>query len=158
MTITSDTVVRQDVVVDLAPERAFALFTEQFDQIKPHELNLMDVPVAETVFETHVGGHVYDRAEDGTVCRWSRVLAFEPPKRFVISWDISPQWQLETDPERCSEVEVQFLPEGSGTRVQLEHRHLERHGDGWEGERDAVAGPGGWPVFLGRFEQLAAAG
>ena len=157
MTISTDTVVRQDVVVDLPPERAFALFTEQFDRIKPHEHNLMEVPIAETVFETHVGGFVYDRGEDGSTCRWSRVLAFEPPERFVISWDISPRWQLEPDPERCSEVEVQFQSEGTGTRVVLEHRHLERHGEGWTSERDAVAGPGGWPIFLQRFSDLAAA-
>ncbi len=156
MTTSTDTSVCLDVVVDLSPERAFGLFTEQFDRIKPHEHNLMEGPIAETVFETHVGGFVYDRAEDGSICRWSRVLAFEPPRRFVISWDISPQWQLETDPERCSEIEVQFLPEGTGTRVQLEHRHLERHGEGWESERDGVAGPGGWPLYLQRFTDLAA--
>jgi hypothetical protein len=80
------------------------------------------------------------------------VLEYDPPRRFVISWDISPQWQLETDPEKTSEVEVRFLAQGpSRTRVELEHRNLERHGGGWDGVRDAVASPGGWPAGLQAF-------
>jgi uncharacterized protein YndB with AHSA1/START domain len=104
------------------------------------------------VFEPRVGGHVYDRGVDGSECRWARVLAYEPPERFVISWDINLQWQIETDPERTSEVEVRFVPEGSGrTRVELEHRHLDRHGDGWEQMRAAVGSDGGWPSGMNRY-------
>jgi len=99
-----------------------------------------------------VGGHVYDRGENGSVCRWARVLAFEPPHRFVISWDISPTWQIVTDPAQASEVEVRFVAEGDErTRVELEHRHLERHGAGWESLRDGVDNPQGWPLYLDRF-------
>lgn len=157
--ISTDTVVRQEVVVDLPADRAFALFTEQFDKIKPREHNLLDVPIAESVFEPRVGGAVYDRGGDGSTCRWARVLAFEPPNRFVISWDITPRWEIETDPDRCSEVEVSFAGEGEArTRVTLEHRHLDRHGDGWPSERDGVAGQGGWPLYLQRFADLAVAG
>lgn len=153
MTITStDTAVRHEVDVDVPVERAFAIFTEQFDKIKPHEHNLLAVPIAESVFEPQVGGRVYDRGEDGSICAWARVLAFDPPQRFVISWDITPQWQIETDPDRCSEVEARFTALDDGrTRVELEHRHLDRHGDGWQSERDGVAGPGGWPLYLQRF-------
>ena len=80
-----------------------------------------------------MGGYVYDRGEDGSECRWARVLAFDPPERFVISWDIGPTWQLETDVAHTSEVEVRFVPEGpTRTRVELEHRHLDRHGAGWQ--------------------------
>ncbi|HLT60712.1 MAG TPA: ATPase, partial [Microlunatus sp.] len=86
---STDSVVRQEVVVDLPPERAFSLFVEQFDRIKPREHNLLSVPIAESVFEPRVGGSVYDRGEDGSVCRWARVLAYQPPDRFVISWDIT---------------------------------------------------------------------
>jgi uncharacterized protein YndB with AHSA1/START domain len=107
------------------------------------------------VFEPRVGGHVYDRGVDGRECRWARVLAYEPPHRVVISWDISPQWQIETNPERTSEVEIRFIAESADrTRVELEHRNLDRHGEGWQAERDAVRGDGGWPVYLQRFADL----
>ena len=88
------------------------MFTERFGDFKPREHNLLAAPIAETVFEPHVGGHIYDRAVDGTECRWARVLAYDPPDRVVFSWDISPTWQLEDDPEHASEVEVRFLPDG----------------------------------------------
>jgi uncharacterized protein YndB with AHSA1/START domain len=83
------------------------------------------------------------------------VLAYEPPDRVVFSWDISPRWQLEADLDKASEVEVRFTAEGAErTRVDLEHRHLDRHGDGWESARDGVAGDGGWPLYLERFAAL----
>ena len=150
---TQDEAVRLDITVEVPAEHAFRVFTEQFDRIKPREHNLLaPEPIAETVFETRVGGHVYDRGENGSICRWARVLAFEPPRRFVISWDISPSWQVEDDPDRASEVEVTFVPEGpERTRVELEHRHLDRHGAGWESVRDGVAGEGGWPLYLQRY-------
>jgi uncharacterized protein YndB with AHSA1/START domain len=149
------TSVRAQVVVDAPIERAFRVFTEEFDGIKPREHNLLGVEIAETVFEPRVGGHVYDRGVDGSECRWARVLAYEPPQRVVISWDISPQWQIETNLERTSEVEIRFIAESSQrTRVELEHRHLERHGEGWEAEREAVRGDGGWPLYLQRFGNL----
>jgi uncharacterized protein YndB with AHSA1/START domain len=107
------------------------------------------------VFEPRKGGHLYDRGVDGSECRWARVLAYEPPDRLVISWDIDPQWRIETDPERTSEVEVRFISETpQRTRVELEHRNLDRHGDGWEGVREGVAGDGGWPLYLQRFAEL----
>jgi uncharacterized protein YndB with AHSA1/START domain len=152
-----ETAVRQQIVVEVSAERAFQVFTEQFDQIKPREHNMMDVPIVETVFERYVGGAVFDRGEDGSECRWARVLVFEPPERLVISWDITPQWQIETDPDRTSEVEVRFIAEGPKlTRVQLEHRHLDRHGTDWESERDSVSGDGGWLLYLQRFVDVVA--
>ena len=155
---TEQTAVTHEIVVEVPVGRAFKVFTEQFDQIKPREHNLLAVPIAETVFETYVGGAVYDRGEDGSECRWARVLAFEPPTRFVISWDISPQWQIETDPEKTSEVEVRFVAVGpERTRVELEHRHLDRHGLGWETERDGVNDDAGWPLYLQRFAEAATA-
>lgn len=154
-TTSTATSVRHEITVNVPQEQAFKIFTERFDEIKPREHTILQSPIAESIFETRVGGTVYDRAEDGTECHWARVLTFEPPERFVISWDISPQWQLETDPERCSEVEVRFVPETpERTRVELEHRHLDRHGSGWESERQAVDGQGGWPIFLHRFAAL----
>jgi uncharacterized protein YndB with AHSA1/START domain len=107
------------------------------------------------VLEPRAGGRIYDRAVDGSECEWATVLAFEPPERFVFSWNISPQWQIEPDPGRRSEVEVSFAPEGADrTRVAIEHRHLDRHGEGWDGMRDGVAEETGWPLYLSRFADL----
>jgi uncharacterized protein YndB with AHSA1/START domain len=154
-TQATDTSVRASIVVEAPIERAFSVFTEGFGRFKPREHNLLTVEIAETVFEPRVGGHLYDRGVDGSVCRWARVLAYEPPDRVVISWDISPQWQLETDLEKTSEVEVRFVAEApERTRLELEHRNLERHGEGWEGVRDGVASDGGWPLYLDRFAEL----
>lgn len=147
--------VRKQVVVAAPIERAFRVFTEQFDRIKPREHNLLAVEIAETVFEPRVGGHIYDRGVDGSECRWARVLVYEPPHRVVFSWDINPRWQIEPDPARTSEVEVRFVAESADrTRVELEHRKLERHGEGWEGVRGGVDSETGWPLYLRRFGDL----
>jgi uncharacterized protein YndB with AHSA1/START domain len=149
--------VRNSIVVDAPIDRAFSVFTDDFGAFKPREHNLLSVEIAETVFEGHVGGNIYDRGVDGSECRWARVLAYEPPERVVFSWDISPQWQIEADPARTSEVEVRFIAEApERTRVELEHRNLERHGEGWEGVREGVGGDGGWPLYLSRFAERAA--
>jgi uncharacterized protein YndB with AHSA1/START domain len=152
--------IRTEIVVDADRERAFKLFTEQFDRIKPREHNMLPVDVAESVFEPRAGGRIYDRGTDGSECQWARVLAYEPPERIVFTWDISPYWQVETDLARASEVEIRFIAEsGERTRVALEHRHLDRHGDGWEGLRAGVEGDGGWPLYLARYaEQVATTG
>ena len=154
-TQTQETSVRMQIVVATPVERAFRVFTEEFDRIKPREHNMLGVEIAETVFEPRVGGHVYDRGVNGSECRWARVLVYEPPHRVVISWDINPQWQIETDLRRTSEVEIRFIAESpKRTRVELEHRHLDRHGEGWEAARDAVRDQGGWPLYLQRFRDL----
>jgi uncharacterized protein YndB with AHSA1/START domain len=151
------TSIRHQITVAAPIERAFAVFTEDFGAFKPREHNLLDAEIAETVFEPRVGGHVYDRGVDGSECRWARVLAYEPPRRVMISWDISPRWQVETDPDRTSEVEVRFVAEGADrTRVELEHRHLDRHGDGWEAVREGVDAEGGWPLYLRRYAEVVA--
>jgi uncharacterized protein YndB with AHSA1/START domain len=159
MTTRADaTSVRTQIVVQAPIDRAFSVFTDDFGSFKPPEHNLLGVELAETVFEPHVGGHLYDRGVDGSECRWARVLVYEPPNRVVISWDISPDWQIEMDPARTSEVDVRFIAETpERTRVELEHRNLDRHGDGWEQAREAVDSEGGWPLYLQRFaERLAA--
>lgn len=148
----ADTVVRASVEVRAPIERAFGVFTEEIGSWWNPDHHILEGELAEMVFEPRVGGHVYDRATDGSECRWARVLAFEPPDRFVISWDINLQWKLETDPARTSEIEVRFTAQGEGrTMVELEHRNLDRHGEGWEGMRDAVGSPGGWTAGMQAF-------
>jgi uncharacterized protein YndB with AHSA1/START domain len=146
------TSVRSSIVVDVPVDRAFAVFTGDIGSWWPPEHHLLEGALADMVFEPRVGGHVFDRGVDGSECRWARVLAFEPPYRLVISWDISLQWQLEPDPDRTSEVEVRFQPEGpERTRVELEHRNIDRHGDGWEQMHGAVGSPDGWDRGLQSF-------
>ena len=154
-TQASETSVRNSIVVEARIERAFMVFTDDFGSFKPPEHNLLQVEIAETVFESHVGGNIYDRGVDGSECRWARVLAYEPPNRVVFSWDISPHWQIETDHDKTSEVEVRFIAEGPDrTRLEIEHRNLDRHGDGWEGVREGVHGDQGWPLYLQRFAEV----
>ena len=158
MTQTAATV-RRHVVIDTPIERAFFLFTERFGDFKPPEHNLLGAPIAQTVFEGRVGGHIVDRAVDGTECRWARILVYEPPVRVVFSWDISPEWSIVTNPEMTSEVEVRFLAETpQRTRVELEHRYLERHGPEWEAVAEGVDGDEGWPLYLARYAALATQG
>ena len=155
MTQAAAAVVRRHIVVNVPIERAFAVFTERFGDFKPPEHNLLQVPIAETVFEPKVGGHIYDRGTDGSECRWARVLAFDPPRRIVFSWDISPQWTIEAEPDNTSEVEVIFIAEASHrTRLELEHRHIDRHGPGWPAVSDGVGHDQGWPLYLERYAAL----
>jgi uncharacterized protein YndB with AHSA1/START domain len=155
MTQAAAQVVRRQIVVNAPIEDAFATFTARFGDFKPAEHNLLAAPIAETVFEPRVGGYIYDRATDGTECHWARVLVYEPPRRVVFSWDIGPTWQVETDPDNTSEVEVRFTEEDPHrTRVELEHRNLDRHGPGWEALRDGVAHDQGWPLYLDRYAAL----
>src|SRR4051794_1401654 len=94
------TSVRKEVVVNAPVERAFAVFIEQMDRIKPREHNMLGVDIAETVFEQRAGGRIYDRGTDGSECEGATVLAYEPPDRVVFSWNISPYWQGRAGPPK----------------------------------------------------------
>jgi uncharacterized protein YndB with AHSA1/START domain len=157
MTQAPAVVVRRQIVVEAPVDRAFHVFTQQFGAFKPPEHNLLATPIAETVFEPRAGGHIYDRGTDGSECHWARVLVYDPPQRVVFSWDIGPTWQVETDPDRTSEVEVIFVADGPDrTRVELEHRNLDRHGPGWEAVSGGVGHDQGWPLYLERYAALFA--
>ena len=148
--------VRKSVSVPVPPERAFAVFTGEIGRWWPLDSHHIGAkPAAEAVVEPHEGGRWFERAEDGSECDWGRVLAWEPPGRVVLSWEISTEWQH--DPAVKSEVEVRFLPDGeSGTRVELEHRGLDTFGDRAEEMREAFGSPGGWSVVLDGFAAAAA--
>jgi uncharacterized protein YndB with AHSA1/START domain len=154
MTVQSDGTVRHDVVVELPLAEAFWKFAD-LDKIKPREHNMLAVPIAETVLEQRAGGDLYDRGIDGTICRWGRVLTFDPPHTIAFSWDIGPDWRITADLARASEVEISFADEGgSRTRVTLAHRHIDRHGEGGESLQAGLDAPDGWPLYLRRYQAL----
>jgi uncharacterized protein YndB with AHSA1/START domain len=143
----AETSVRTSITVEASIARAFSMFTDGIGSWWPPENHILQAELAKMVFEPREGGHIYDRGVDGSESRWARVLAYDPPSRVVFSWDINPRWQIEDDPEKTSEVEVRFTAEGSErTLVELEHRNLDRHGEGWEQMRDAVGSPNGWSL------------
>ena len=146
MSTDTSTAVRSEITVEAPIERAFAVFTEEMQTWWNPDHHLIET--VEILVEPRVGGNIVDRGRDGSECRWSRVLAYEPPTLFVFSWDINTRWELETDPDKTSEVAVTFTAEvPDRTLVVLEHRHLDRHGEGWEGMRDAVGS--GWSDLAG---------
>jgi uncharacterized protein YndB with AHSA1/START domain len=154
----TETAVQTSIEVDAPIERAFSVFTDGIATWWPADHHIIEAELADMVFEPRVGGDVYDVGVDGSECHWGRILAYEPPTRVVFSWDISLQWQIEPDPARTSEVEVRFTADGvNRTQVVLEHRHLDRHGDGWEQMRDAIGSDNGWNTGLSAFAATLAA-
>lgn len=159
MTAMVSVPVEVSIEVEAPIEEAFGVFTADMGSWWPADHHILQAELAEMVFEPRVGGQVIDRGVDGSECRWARVLAYDPPSRVVFSWDISLAWQVESDPDRSSEVEVVFTAVAAGrTRVDLVHRHIERHGEGWEQMHGAVGSDEGWMVGLKRFAQRIEAG
>ena len=148
--------VRKSVTIRTSAERAFSVFTEGFDTWWPRSHHIGSSPITRAVIEGRVGGRWYSQQEDGANCPWGTVLVWEPPRRFVFAWQITPDWKYEPDLARSSEVELRFTPVGDGsTRVDLEHRHFERHGDGAEQMKTGVDGPQGWGALMQLFAQKA---
>ena len=153
---SSTTSVTVTTLVEASPTRAFEVFTAEIGTWWSPDHHILEAKLKEMVFEPFVGGHVYDVGTDGSECRWARVLAYDPPRELAFSWDISLAWQIEADPTRASEVWVTFAEEAPDrTRVTLQHRHLDRHGEGWEQMRDAVGAPDGWGKGLADFAVVA---
>ena len=152
-----DNAVRKSIVVKAGAERAFRVFTEGMDTWWPKAHHIGASPMKKSVLECRPGGRCYSEHEDGTESDWGQVLEWEPPRRFVMAWKVSPEWKYEPDLSRSSEVEVRFTPERDGsTRVDLEHRYFERHGAGWEQMRSQVDAQGGWGGLLQLFAEKAA--
>ncbi|MEC3953150.1 SRPBCC family protein [Nocardia sp. CDC153] len=144
--------------VALPQERAFRFFTENFGSWWPADYHIGQSDMVDAVIEPSVGGRWFERGADGSECDWGRVLAWEPPHRFLVTWQINGSWQFDPDPAHASEIEVRFVPEGpEQTRVELEHRHLDRLVDG-QAIHDAIAiQGGGWSTLLELFAKTAAA-
>jgi uncharacterized protein YndB with AHSA1/START domain len=154
MTQATLTPVRHAVTVPLPADEAFALFTERFNVWWPqHHIGAAEL--AEVVLEPHAGGRWFERGVDGSECDWGTVLVCERPERLVMTWQISPEWKYDPDPAHASEVEVRFTETGGQTRVELEHRHIERHGEGAEDLHGQVSADEGWPYLMGLYAKAA---
>jgi len=150
------TVVRRSVTVKANLEHAFDVFTAGFDTWWPRSHHIGKKPLQKAVIEPRAGGRCFGREGDGNECQWGTVSTWDPPNRLVIAWQIDPNWQFDPDLAKASEVEVRFTAEAGGlTRVDLEHRHLERHGKDFEKVRVGVAGPGGWSGLMQMFGRMA---
>jgi hypothetical protein len=147
-----DAPVRKTVTVKASQQRAFEVFTAGFDSWWPRSHHIGKVPMKRAVLEGRVGGRCYSEQTDGTECDWGEIVQWDPPKRFVMAWKITVQWQYEADLAKSSEVEVLFTPLADGsTRVDLEHRNFARMGAGWETMREMVNAEGGWGGLLQMF-------
>ena len=148
--------VLKSVTVRTGADHAFKVFTEGFDTWWPRSHHIGSSPMKRAVIEGFVGGRCYSEQVDGTDCPWGEVTIWEPPRRFVFAWLITPEWKYQPDRAKASEVEVRFTPLGDGTtRVDLEHRHFERYGEGGEKMRDGVGSDGGWGGLLQIFKTTA---
>jgi uncharacterized protein YndB with AHSA1/START domain len=146
--------VRKSVRVNASPSQAFEIFTSGLGRWWPRDKGIGQLPMKAAVMETRLGGRWYELAEDGTQTNIGKIIVWDPPHRFVVTWEINSQWKPDTTVS--SEVEVQFIPEGANaTRVELEHRKFEQLGAGGESVRTAV--DGGWPAMLQRFKNEAEA-
>ena len=147
--------VRRSFAVKAAPARAFETFTSRMEAWWPttHSIN-RGTTMTGIVIEPRLGGRWYERGADGSQRQWGRVLVWEPPARLVLAWQIDATWSF--NPDLVTEVEVRFLPDGNATRVEFEHRHLERFGAAGEKLRGQIDSASGWTLLLERYAAAAA--
>ena len=148
--------IRKSIMVGAPPQRAFDVFTSRMGAWWPHKNSIGSAPLADAVIEPHAGGRWFERGEDGTECEWGKVLAWDPPGRLLLAWQINGEWAY--DPDLVTELEILFTEVEPGrTRVDLEHRNLDRFGPARDGMRSAFDSPQGWGGILALFAQEAAA-
>jgi uncharacterized protein YndB with AHSA1/START domain len=153
----TDAPVRKSITVKASAARAFQVFTDEFDTWWPRTHHIGKSPMKKAIVEGKAGGRCYAEQEDGTDCEWGTVLIWDPPRRFVLGWQVTHEWGYEPDLAKASEVDVRFVPQPDGsTRVDLEHRHLSRHGAGASAMRMAIDAPNGWSGLLQLFAARAA--
>jgi uncharacterized protein YndB with AHSA1/START domain len=141
--------VRKSIQIGVSPERAFEVFTSGIGRWWPKTHKIGKADLDHPVIEPRNGGRWYEVDVDGSECEIGKVAVWEPPSRLILIWQLTPEFTY--DPDLITEVEVLFTPDGDGTRVDLEHRDLERMGDKAEAMREIVSGPGGWPALLQLF-------
>jgi uncharacterized protein YndB with AHSA1/START domain len=152
MTPSTSIAVHRSITVQAPPERAWTVFTERMGAWWPGDTHHVGDEPGEAMLESREGGRWYERGrETGAECDWGYVIAWDPPRRLVLAWQLDPDFRYDPDPARVTEVEVRFLPEGDATRVELTHSGFERHGDASEKIRDAIDSPGGWSDLLALY-------
>jgi len=148
--MTAVSPIQAGITVDVPPERAFDAFTAELGRWWPLAYTYAGVDLDTAVVEPRVGGLWFERDRAGRETAWGEIRAWEPPSRLVLSFAVSPDRTPEPE-ARASEVEIRFVPNGSGTRIELEHRDFEKHGDGAQPLREGLASPQGWPLILADF-------
>jgi uncharacterized protein YndB with AHSA1/START domain len=152
-------VVRRTLHIEVPIEKAFRVFTERMGSWWPASHHVGSSPFKDILVDHKAGGRWYEINADGAECIWGTVLVWQPPHKVVLSWHLQPDWTFAAEMERASEVALEFIAEGpESTRVEFEHRHLERHGAGWEKMREEVGAEGGWPRILASYVQAARSG
>lgn len=149
--------VRKSVQVQAPQEVAWRVFTEQIGTWWPlAHYKIGQAKAVDAIVEPKVGGRWYELGDDGSMCQWGSVLAWEPNSRLLLSWDITGDWQY--DPALKTEIEIRFIPDGkSATRVELEHRRLDRYGARRDEMRQIFETGGDWGRLLEMFARVAAA-
>jgi uncharacterized protein YndB with AHSA1/START domain len=146
--------VRKQLVVKASQSRAFAVFTSQMSRWWPATHSILKSPLKECIVEPRPGGRWYSVGEDGSSCQTGYVIAWQPPQALVLAWQINAEWRY--DAELVTEVEVKFIAESDhSTRIELEHRYLERMGDKAAAARNSVDSPRGWGAILESFRICA---
>jgi uncharacterized protein YndB with AHSA1/START domain len=145
--------VRKSIHVAASPEHAFDVFANGIGRWWPKTHKIGPTDLDRPIIEPREGGRWYERDVDGSECEIGKVAVWNPPSRLVLIWQLTPEFTY--DPDLVTEVEVTFTPDGGGTRVDLEHRDLERMGDKADAMRETVSGPGGWPALLQLFADEA---
>jgi uncharacterized protein YndB with AHSA1/START domain len=149
--------VKRSIVVKASAERAFSVFTNNIGRWWPPSHSIGATPPTNVIVEPRAGGRCYEVGTDGGECEWGKILLWEPPQRLVLGWQINANWKY--DPTFLTEVEVTFTPVTNlETRVDLEHRNLERYGDQAGRIRDAIGSDSGWLGILKSFVSYAQLG
>jgi uncharacterized protein YndB with AHSA1/START domain len=149
-------VFRKTMRIEVPVEVAFRVFTDRMGAWWPASHHVGNTPFKDILIDHQAGGRWYEINVNGEECIWGTVLSWEPPRRVVLSWHLQPDWSFSPDLAKASEVALEFISEGAETtRVEFEHRHLERHGAGWEKLREQVGSDGGWPAILALYANMA---
>jgi uncharacterized protein YndB with AHSA1/START domain len=145
--------VQKTLVVKSNVERAFTAFTSRMGSWWPRSHSTASSPLVDVIVEPRAGGRWYERGEDGSETEWGKVLHWQPPAKVVLAWQLDGSWKY--NPACVTEVEINFTALGAQqTRVDLEHRHLERLGDNAGAVRELLNS--GWGGILELYaKQLA---